>query len=46
MPILALLGISQFIVTVLVVTAYPETAHQELEALNPEDVEFSPAIDR
>ncbi len=44
--VLALLGISQFIVTVLVVTAYPETAHQELEALNPEDVEFSPAIDR
>ncbi len=41
--VLALLGTSQFIVTVLVVKAYPETAHQELEALNPEDVEFSPA---
>ncbi len=37
--VLALLGISQFVVTVLVVAAYPETAHQELEALNPEDVE-------
>ncbi|MET0661775.1 MAG: MFS transporter [Ilumatobacteraceae bacterium] len=44
--VLALLGISQFIVTVLVVQAYPETAHQELEALNPEDVEFTPAPDR
>ena len=44
--VLALLGISQMIVTVLVVAAYPETAHQELEALNPEDVELSPALDR
>jgi MFS family permease len=35
--ILAILGIGQFIVTVLVVVYYPETAHQELEALNPED---------
>jgi hypothetical protein len=24
-------------VTVLVVAAYPETAHRELESLNPED---------
>jgi MFS family permease len=36
--VMALMGIGQLVVTVLVVTAYPETAHQELEALNPEDV--------
>jgi MFS family permease len=35
--ILAILAIGQLIVTVLVVVFYPETAHQELEALNPED---------
>ena len=35
--VLAALAIGQLIVTVLVVVAYPETAHQELEALNPED---------
>lgn len=34
---MALLAIGQLIVTILVVAAYPETAHQELEALNPED---------
>lgn len=34
---MGLLAIGQLIVTVLVVTAYPETAHQELETLNPED---------
>lgn len=34
---MALLAIGQFIVTVLVVAAYPETAHRELESLNPED---------
>ncbi len=31
-------AIGQLIVTVLVVAYYPETAHQELEAINPEDV--------
>ena len=36
--ILAILAIGQLIVTVLVVAYYPETAHQELEAMNPEDV--------
>ena len=36
--VMALMGIGQLVVTVLVVIAYPETAHQELEALNPEDV--------
>ncbi len=35
--VLATLAIGQLVVTVLVVAAYPETAHQELEALNPED---------
>lgn len=35
--VLATLGIGQLIVTVLVVAFFPETAHQELESLNPED---------
>jgi MFS family permease len=35
--VMALMAIGQVIVTVLVVTAYPETAHLELETLNPED---------
>jgi MFS family permease len=35
--VMALMALGQLVVTVLVVTAYPETAHQELEALNPED---------
>ncbi len=35
--VMALLGLCQLAVTVLVVVAYPETAHLELEALNPED---------
>ncbi len=43
--VLALLGISQLIVTALVVAAYPETAHQELEALNPEDVDLNPTLE-
>ena len=34
---MGLLAIGQLIVTILVVVAYPETAHQELETLNPED---------
>ena len=34
---MALLAIGQLVVTVLVVAAYPETAHRELESLNPED---------
>ena len=32
-----MLGLCQLVVTVLVVVGYPETAHLELEALNPED---------
>lgn len=35
--VMALMAIGQLIVTVLVVVAYPETAHRELEDLNPED---------
>ena len=35
--VMALLGLCQVAVTVLVVVAYPETAHLELETLNPED---------
>ena len=34
---MGVLAIGQLIVTILVVAAYPETAHQELEDLNPED---------
>ncbi len=34
---MALLAIGQLIVTILVVVFYPETAHRELESLNPED---------
>ena len=35
--VMALMALGQVVVTILVVTAYPETAHLELEALNPED---------
>ncbi len=34
---MGLLALGQLIVTILVVAAYPETAHLELETLNPED---------
>jgi predicted MFS family arabinose efflux permease len=34
---MSVLAIGQLIVTILVVVAYPETAHKELETLNPED---------
>lgn len=36
-PVMALLATGQIVVTVIVVAAYPETAHRELESLNPED---------
>lgn len=36
-PAMAVLGIAPLLVAVLVLTAYPETAHLELEELNPED---------
>ncbi len=37
-PIMAGLGLGEIVVAVIVVKAYPETAHHELEDLNPEDV--------
>jgi MFS family permease len=36
-PALALLAIGPLVMAVLVLVAYPETAHRELEELNPED---------
>jgi MFS family permease len=36
-PALAVLGVGPALMAVLVLVAYPETAHQELEDLNPED---------
>ena len=36
-PIMAMLAIGPALVVVLVLVAYPETAHRELEELNPED---------
>ena len=36
-PIIALLAIGPALLAVLVLAAYPETAHRELEELNPED---------
>jgi MFS family permease len=36
-PGIALLGVGPLIVAALVVALYPETAHLELEELNPED---------
>jgi hypothetical protein len=35
--VMALLASAQIAVVVIVLRWYPETAHQELEALNPED---------
>jgi MFS family permease len=43
--VMALLASAQLVVIVIVLRWYPETAHQELEALNPEDA-VSPATDR
>ena len=35
--VMALLALGQVVVVTMVLASYPETAHQELEALNPED---------
>ena len=35
--VMALLGLGQLAVVVIVAGWYPETAHRELEELNPED---------
>ena len=37
-PALALLSIGPALMAMLVLVAYPETAHRELEDLNPEDL--------
>jgi MFS family permease len=37
-PALAVLSIGPLLMAVLVLVAYPETAHRELEDLNPEDL--------
>ena len=39
-PGLTVLAAGPLVVTVLVLTLYPETAHLELEELNPEDAAF------
>jgi MFS family permease len=36
-PALAVLSVGPALMAVLVLVAYPETAHRELEELNPED---------
>lgn len=36
-PAMAVLGVGPFLVGALVLVAYPETTHRELEELNPED---------
>lgn len=43
-PGIAILGIAPLIVATLVITLYPETAHLELEELNPEDATSALAI--
>jgi MFS family permease len=40
---IAILAAGPIIVAILVITRYPETAHRELEELNPEDVQGTPA---
>ncbi len=37
-PAMALLAVGPAVLAVLVITAYPETAHLELEEINPEDL--------
>lgn len=41
-PAIALVGVGPAILAVLILTRYPETAHRELEELNPEDARFLP----
>ncbi len=35
--VIGMFALAQVVVTIIVITSYPETAHQELEDLNPED---------
>lgn len=44
-PAMALLALGPAVLAVLIVTAYPETAHLELEEINPEDRVERPAGD-
>ena len=39
--VMALLALAQVVVVITVVVSYPETAHRELEELNPEDAAFA-----
>ena len=43
-PGLTMLAAGPIVVAVLVLTLYPETAHMELEELNPEDAAFTTAV--
>ena len=38
--VMALLAMAEVVVVIVVVTSFPETAHRELEELNPEDAPF------
>jgi MFS family permease len=35
--VMGMMGLAQLVVTAIVITSYPETAHRELEEMNPED---------
>ena len=39
--VMALLALAQVVVVIVVVMSFPETAHRELEELNPEDAAFA-----
>ena len=41
--VMALLALGQVVVVVTVLTSFPETAHRELEDLNPEDAPTAPS---
>ena len=43
-PALAALSVGPLVVGALILLAYPETAHQELEVLNPEDPALPPPV--
>ncbi|MDP9418851.1 MAG: hypothetical protein M3P53_01630, partial [Actinomycetota bacterium] len=43
-PALGLLALGPAVLVVLVVLAYPETAHRELEELNPEDLTLTQVV--
>jgi MFS family permease len=43
-PALAVLSVGPLVVAALILVAYPETAHRELEVLNPEDPALPPSV--